>query len=256
MIDGVNKLTETRYGQMVYNANDEYIGKSLGLYGEWAQLEKEFLTPYIPYGGVCIDVGAYIGTSTLFFADSVGPEGIVIAFEPEQMMFQLLCANIALNNFLNVRVFNCAADAAPGMLKVTDLNYREPNNFAGANVREDNGYPIEARTLDDCAVPAVDLIKIDVEGWESNVVNGAVQTIQTHQPFIYAKYHPEEDSEDLVQLIQSFEYDVYEHNVAAYNPRNFKKASSDFLKNIKEVNLFCVPKSKELMIDELPLMPE
>ena len=252
----LNKLIKTRYGQMVYNKNDELVGKSLEEYGEWMQAEMAFLMPYISSGGVCIDVGAYIGTHALFFANAVGSKGIVIAFEPEQIMYQLLSANISLNHYVNIRAFNCAVDETAGLVQITDMDYREPNNFAAASISRFAGYPIEARTIDDCSLPSVDLIKIDVSGWEPEAVMSASQTIRQHQPFIYARHLPFDQSTDLIQLIQSYDYDVYEHKVSGFNPKNFKKSSSDFLKDYEETNLFCVPKSKEIMVDELTLLPE
>ena len=255
-MDVLNKITKTRYGQMIYNKNDEIIGRSLEEYGEWMQAEMSFLTPYIPVEGVCIDVGAYIGTHSLFFASAVGPKGIVIAFEPEQIMYQLLSANISMNHHVNIRAFNCAVDATQGLVQISDMDYRTPNNFAAATVSHFAGYPIEARTIDDCSVPVVHLIKIDVSGMEPEVINGAEQTLRMHQPFIYARHLPFEQSADLVQLIQSFDYDVYEHKVCGFNPKNLKKKMSRFLTDYEETNLFCVPKSKEMLIDELSLLPE
>jgi FkbM family methyltransferase len=250
-----NKIVDTRYGKMLINENDELIGKSLEQYGEWAQSEMAFLTPYIPYGGIVADVGAYIGTHTLFFADAVGPNGIVIAFEPQQIMFQLLSANVALNHYLNVRGFCFAVDQAPGLVQIPEVDYREPNNFGSSSISQFGGYPIEARTVDGCSFPALDLLKIDVEGYEPEVITGGSQTIMMHQPFIYVKYLPDLQSEDLVQLIESFDYDVYEHDAPGYNPNNFKKRSSDFLRDYSEKNLFCVPKSKGIMVD-LPLLSQ
>ena len=255
MINEINKITQTRYGKMLYNKNDTLVGKSLEQYGEWCQLELEFLTPYIPYGGICVDIGAYIGTHTLFFAEAVGRDGLVVAFEPQQPMFQLLCGNVAMNDHLNVRAFNLALDELSGLVHITDIDYREANNFSAAATSRYAGYPIEARTLDDCSLPAMDLLKIDVEGFEPEVINSASVAIQTHQPFIYIEYQPEEQSQDIVQLIQAMNYDVYEHNISAFNPRNFKKCPRDIFQGLTLTNLFCVPKSKEMMLD-LPLKPE
>jgi FkbM family methyltransferase len=255
MINEVNKIVQTRYGKMLYNKHDTTIGKSLEKYGEWCQLELEFLTPYIPYGGICVDVGAYIGTHTLFFAEAVGREGIVVAFEAQQPMFQLLCGNVALNHHLNVRAFNLALDETPGLVHINNIDYREPNHFGGAAISRYEGYPIEARTLDDCSLPAVDLLKIDVEGFEPEVINSAVVAIRMYQPFIYIEYQPMEQSQDLVPLIQALDYDVYEHDVTLFNPRNFKKCYEDMFQGLTMTNLFCVPKSKEMVID-LPLKPE
>ena len=58
---------ECRYGRMLVFASDEVIGRSLVLYGEWAEHELRCLRPYIRPGSTVIDVGAYIGTHALPF---------------------------------------------------------------------------------------------------------------------------------------------------------------------------------------------
>lgn len=255
MFDELNVMTDTRYGKMLYNSNDTFIGKSLEEYGEWAQLEMEFLTPYIPLGGICVDIGAYIGTHTLFFADAVGPTGIVVAFEAQQPMFQILCANVALNHLLNIRAFNVAVDETSGVAQINHMDYMQPNHFGAVSISRFDGYPVESRTLDECSLPSLDFLKIDVEGFEAEVLSGAMQTIQTHQPFIYAEYDAINQSQDLVELMHSMDYDVYEYNSAAFNPKNFKRSRKDIFNGYTEPHIFCVPKSKGLEID-MPLMPE
>lgn len=255
MREELNVLTDTRYGKMLYNQNDSFIGKSLDLYGEWMQSEMEFLTPFVSFGGIVADVGAYIGTHTLFFSEAVGPKGIVVAFEPQQMMFQLLCANMAMNHILNVRAFNLAVDQSSGVVQIPDFDYRSSDHFGSAALNRFEGHPVEARTFDECAMPSLDLIKIDVEGSEAEVIHGAFQAIQIHQPFIYVEYQPLNQSEDLVSLLHSLDYDVYEHTASGFRPQNFKKSTDPFLAGYSETNLFCSPRSKGLMID-LPLKPE
>lgn len=98
----LNKLINTRYGQMLINSNDTIIGRYLDLYGEWYQAELDLLKDYIQPGFYCLDIGANVGTHTLFFANIVGKEGRIYSFEPQRVIFQLLSANIALNDYLNV----------------------------------------------------------------------------------------------------------------------------------------------------------
>lgn len=245
----MNKLTDTIYGKMLYNEYDTCIGKSLELYGEWAQEEIEFLKPYIPRGGVCIDVGANIGTHTLAFANAVGPEGTVASFEPERINFQLLCANIALNQCLNIWTFPFAVGETSKTVRFPHLNYNQSINFGMVTEIKEGGYFVKAYPLDHLELPCIDLIKIDVEGQEPEVILGAKEIIRQYQPFIYAEFHPKDQSQDLVKLIQNLDYDVYVHKAAAFRHNNFKMYTTDVFGGYVESNIFCVPKSKQIKVD-------
>ncbi len=108
---------------MIFNVHDQHIGRSLDLYGEWAESELELLGLFIKPGDVVVDVGANIGTHTVFFAQRAGATGQVYAFEPQRIVFQNLCANLALNGLLNVRAFHAAASREPGTIAVPPIAY-------------------------------------------------------------------------------------------------------------------------------------
>ncbi|MBF8263180.1 MAG: methyltransferase, FkbM family [Parachlamydiales bacterium] len=250
-----NRFTDTRYGKMLYNQNDYILGKSLEQYGEWSQSEMDFLSAYIPYGGVCIDVGANVGTHTLFFANAVGPQGSVIAFEPQPIIFYLLCANIALNEHFHVSASNVAISSSSGLIHFPYVDYQNPYNFGLVGMSAEGGYPVQSRALDDYGFASIDLIKIDVEGSEPEVIMGAVRCIEKFQPLIYSEYHPTVHSQNLAKLIQELGYDVYLHHAVSFNPENFKGDRTNFHGDYQETNVFCVPKSKNLAVD-LPKMEE
>ena len=212
------------------------------------RLEMDLMKPYIPLGGLCVDVGANIGTHTLFFAKCVGPEGVVFSFEPERTLFQLFCANVALNDHLNVLTFNTALDKAPGSARLPAVDFREFGNFGSFRLQQEGGYNVAVQTLDNYLFPFLDLIKIDVEGNEPEVVLGSSKTIAKHRPFIYSEYHPKMHSQDLLKLLTSLDYVIYGHNACAYNPQNFKKNPLDLFGSYLESNIFCVPKEKKLEV--------
>ena len=92
-----NRSAECRYGTLLFNQNDRFIGKSLELYGEYSEGEIDLFRQVVQPGTIVLEIGANIGTHTLFFARQVGHDGLVIAFEPQRLVFQCLCANMALN---------------------------------------------------------------------------------------------------------------------------------------------------------------
>jgi hypothetical protein len=126
-----NRVKTCRYGQMVFNANEFYIGRSLDLYGEFSEGEVELFRQVLQAGDVVIDVGANGGAHTLFFARHVGLRGGVLAFEPQRLPFQTLCANMALNHVTNVWCFPPAVGAAHGAIAAPALDPLARNNFGG-----------------------------------------------------------------------------------------------------------------------------
>jgi FkbM family methyltransferase len=244
----INRLAKTRYGSMIYNRNDQFIGKSLELYGEWSQNELDFMGRYISEGDYCIDVGANIGTHALYFADLVGKTGCVAAFEPQRIVFQLLCANIALNQHMNVNTFNTAVTASEQIVHLPNLDPLVFNNFGAASLQpsSNTAYPVKGIPLDALSFPRLDFIKIDAEGSEPEIVRGAVELLQKHQPLVYAEYYPERHSECLIHLFRTLDYRVYMHPTPSFNPSNFNKEAKNIFGEYVEHSLFCVPKTKAL----------
>ena len=126
-----HRLKRCRHGHFLYNVNDLYIGKSLDLYGEFSELELHLLGQWIRPGDVVLDVGANVGTHCVFFARQVGPAGRVLAFEPQRLTFQMLCANIALNDLTNVDCRQAAVGRTPGEILVPYLDPLRQQNFGG-----------------------------------------------------------------------------------------------------------------------------
>src|SRR4051794_34289232 len=140
-----NVLTQTRYGQMLFNRHDLYIGRSLELYGEWSEGEIELFQQVLRPGMVAVDAGANIGTHTLALAQSVAPNGVVYAFEPQRIVFQTLAANVALNSLTNVFCQQRALGEAPGIARVPPMDYATANNFGGVELSGTaaDGEPVE-----------------------------------------------------------------------------------------------------------------
>jgi hypothetical protein len=72
-----SRITDTRYGPVLFNVNDLYVGRSLKMYGEWSGLEtSEVYVNEIKHGNVVLDVGANIGSMAMVFSHLVGPTGL------------------------------------------------------------------------------------------------------------------------------------------------------------------------------------
>jgi FkbM family methyltransferase len=247
----LNVLAETRHGKILYNKNDLIIGKSIALYGEWAQSEFDFIEQYIQPGDVCVDAGANIGTHTLFLAKTVGPNGFVFSFEMQRIPFQLLCANIALNDYLNVEACCFALSNQTGSVPVGLVDFESEYNYGQVSLKDtyQSYHSVPSVMLDSLKIERLDFFKIDVEGFECEVLEGSIDTIRRCKPLIYLEYHPKEQKESLLPFLSSLGYFVYVHFASFFNPLNFNSNPLDFSDGYKEPHIFCVHSSRKLHVN-------
>ncbi len=245
-----NVLTETRHGLFLFNRHDAYIGRSLDRYGEWSEGEIMLLGQALRPGMVAIDAGANIGTHTVPLARAVGPNGVVYAFEPQRIVYQTLVANVALNSLANVFCQQRALGSEAGVVQIPPLDYGAANNFGGVELggalepgAAPTGEPVEVVRIDDFALAACHLIKIDVEGMELAVLRGAADTIKRCQPILYVEADREARRDALIWWLDDHGYTMYWHPVPLYNPANFKGDAEDVFPGTISLNLLALPKS-------------
>ncbi len=238
-----NAISRCRYGLMIYNRHDLYVGRSLAAYGEFAELEIDLFRQIVCPGQTVLDVGANVGTHTLWLAQAVGPTGLVYAFEPQRIVFQMLCANLALNGILNVRAYQAALGAQAGSITVPPLDYQRPNNFGGVSLDSRGaGESVPLLTVDGLGLQACHLMKVDVEGMEGDVLAGAEQTIRRLRPVLYVENDREEKSAELIARLQALDYRLWWHLPPLYNPNNFLGNPTDIFPRILSVNMLCLPR--------------
>lgn len=109
-----HRIRKTRHGIFLINKEDTFVGRSLDMYGEWCQSEVVLFSKVVREGDVVIDVGANIGAFSIPLAKFVGQKGAVVAFEPQRQLFQLLSANVALNELNNAFVYQKAVGVSSG----------------------------------------------------------------------------------------------------------------------------------------------
>jgi FkbM family methyltransferase len=236
-------LGEWRYGLCAYNRNDRYIGRSLEVYGEYSELETRFLAQWLRPDDVVVEAGANIGPITVPLARAVGPGGRVFAYEPQRLVFQLLCCNLALNELGNVVARPHALGGRAGTARVPAIPPSAAHNFGGVALAAAGaeGEPVAVERIDDLGLAACRLVKIDVEGMETEVLEGARATIARVRPLLYVENDRAERSPALIGLVQSLGYRAFWHLPPLFNPANFAGRADNLFGNIVSVNLFCVP---------------
>jgi len=136
---------------------------------------------------VFVDVGANVGTVTAVAALAVGPTGRVVAIEPHPSTFRNLERTVAVNGFTNVVCRQVACGAAAGSVLFSDERRKDDNNRVQTGAPSDRGrgpatvhvpsVPL-GDVLRDLAVTRVDLLKVDVEGFELEVLRGMGPTLE------------------------------------------------------------------------------
>jgi FkbM family methyltransferase len=239
------KLTRTRYGLMVYPANDIFIGPCLETYGEYGPEEGNIFRQIVNPGDVVADVGANIGSHTLLFSELVGPAGQVLAFEPQRKIFHMLCANLALNGIANVATYQNGVGGEPGVLMVSSPGTQEMANFGGISLAEQGNEAVGILTLDSLGLERLDFVKIDVEGMEEAVIRGGETTIRRLKPKLYVENDGGEEkiekSASLIRAIRDLGYRLWWHVAPLYQPGNYRGHNQNiFRQNIVSVSMLCI----------------
>ncbi len=247
---GFNELRLCRSGPMVYNKFDIYVGGSLKKYGEFSWYEQELFRQIVQSGSIIVEVGANIGAHTIELSRLAGTDGAVFAFEPQRIVFQSLCANLALNQCVNVFAYQEALGAENGTIVVPAANPTIRNNFGGISLLgAETGELVPLRTLDSVDLPACHFLKADVEGMEVEVLAGSRDTIHAFRPILYLENDRGTRSRELLELVMGYEYDIYWHLPPLYNPDNFAGDREDVFPGIVSVNILCMPSESEIAIN-------
>lgn len=139
-----------------------------------------------------LDVGAHIGTFSVPLGLNLPVGGQLWSFEPDEESFRLLRANLALNGLMNqtTAVPMAVSDRSTTLFSIRPDSMNTGANFLiGQRSGHASGEPISAVSIDalmvDGALDGADLIKIDVEGMETQVLKGARSTLVRCQPYLF-----------------------------------------------------------------------
>ena len=227
---------------MIFNRHDRYIGRSLELYGEFSEHEVELFGAFLQPGALVVEARANVGAHPVALSGLVGRTGAVIAFEPQRLVFHLLCANLALNSIVNVFAYQKAVGSAAGTVFVPQMDPASEANFGGLSLGAcETGEPVPVTWLDGMRFPRLDLLKADVEGMEEQVLAGAAGTIAQHRPVLYVEDDREEKSESLRARMRCLGYRIYDHTPPLFNADNFARNPQDVFRGIVSANLLGVP---------------
>jgi FkbM family methyltransferase len=158
---------------------------------EHEPIVKDFLTSHFKENQIFVDVGANVGVHSVRAASW---DMKVYAFEPNPLNLALLKRNVEINGLpMNILPYALGAK--------TEKVHLSPN-AALSRIIEKDGMDVEMRTLDSFELPGVDLLKVDVEGYELEVLKGAKNTLEKFRPVIMIEMHYWVGAESEAELFQ------------------------------------------------------
>lgn len=187
------------------------------IYFGFKEIEKEKLLHLDPNPSTIIDVGANMGEISLRFAQQY-PNAHIFSFEPHPFTFQKLQTNCSRNSFKNLTLLNLGLGSQKGEVHFEE---RASGNLGMNRVtsdREKSAHQIKVVPLDlffeENKLSSLSIIKIDVEGYEHEVLKGASNVLSQYKPLLFIELDNDNLIEqgtsaiDLVKFIRSFGYQI------------------------------------------------
>ncbi len=177
------------------------------------------LKNFIKKDWIICDIGAYIGYHTTLFSKLTGENGKIISVEPEPNNYKLLKKNIRLNNLNNVTTYSIAISDKKGKGIIYSPNENAPDSrifkVPGENRHETK---VKTDTLDNLLrkEKKINLIKIDIQGWEERALKGAGKTFKKNKDiYLITEFQPSllskagTDSKKYLKMISKFGFKIY-----------------------------------------------
>lgn len=164
--------------------NDTVITNNIKAGIPWEKFMHQYFKKYSDKNKIALDIGSNIGTHTIYLSDYFKE---VYAFEPQKNIFKILELNVKLNNSTNIITHNFGLGDVNKNEKMESYDVNSLVNQGAIGIDKtgnSNGETINIKILDEMNLDNIKFIKIDVEGYEYNVLKGAKKTIEKSRPII------------------------------------------------------------------------
>ncbi len=172
--------------RMIVDLRDGGLGRPLYRQRTFERAETAFISQFLHEGMTFLDVGANIGYHTLLASIRVGGTGCVIAYEPDPWNYELLTRNMTLNGIDNIHASRMALGRAPGEGALAKSHSNFGDHRLGVHILGRESVTVPVDTLDSQlkapSFPLIDLMKIDVQGYEAEVFAGMASTLKAAPP--------------------------------------------------------------------------
>jgi len=202
--------------------NDVGISEELLMFHTHEPLSTKLLSPLLKKDMYCLDVGSNIGYYVCLESNAIGNNGKVISIEPSPINFKYLKKNVELQNTSNIEIHNFAcgnenneiefyvSDRSNWSRVATDKFIDAPPDVIVQTIK------VPMKTIDsfieEKSLPRLDFIRMDVEGFEVNILEGMHQTLEKFQPMLHMEIHlfllGISETKKLLQNIQKHGYEI------------------------------------------------
>lgn len=239
--------------QLFVSPENGFIDKHIFLYGVYEPFMLDLFSSHLKAGQTFIDIGANIGQHSMYAASIVGETGSVHAFEPIPSLYEQIQDSIKANAFEEiVHAHNCALGEEEKVEKL----FVSKNKGGSSLVNDDEtqeriSVHIKNGDKELSAIPNIDVIKIDVEGYEYEVLRGIRQTLTTHRPIIFIEFsgnfyytQGNNNGANILKLLRDLGYELFDIE------DNLTKITDDVLfdetisKTRVQTNLLCIVRKK------------
>lgn len=218
---GVDKNITFRGSTYKVPTTDTAVVPSM-MSGDYENTELDMFNKLLKTNNVVLDIGANVGVYSIEASKKIGKKGKVFAFEPVPENVELLKFNLAANNASNVAVIPAGVGSKDGKLKLYLAEHSIATHSAGKI--SDKFIEVATFAIDSFVksqkLKKIDMIKIDIEGYEGYAIEGAMKTIIKQQPILFIEfsadhlkrcgYSPTQQAKTLLQLYK-YCYHIDEH---------------------------------------------
>lgn len=189
------------------------------IYFGFKEQSREKLLALLKDGDIVLDIGANIGDVSLQSSRIVGDKGVIYSFEPDPINLNRFKLNEKLNQFKNIKLFNFGLGNKNGKYSIVIRdNSNRGMNFLTESLNNNEQY-CEIKILDEFVlencINKIDLIKIDVEGFEMKVLEGAAKTIEGFKPKLFIEIDNQNlikqgsSAKDVMKFLEKYNYNIF-----------------------------------------------
>lgn len=189
-----------------------YSNQTILVVGDYELIVQRWLEDNLTRGDVFLDVGSNLGFILLVGARLVGQDGRAIGFEPVPSLCAVAREQLALNGFCHGDVYMCALGATlgTGMLRVSSDTHSTSRIVEGMDEIDSKSIPVCIETLDNMilagTLPAPNAIKVDAEGYEDRVLEGARTVLRKIRPKLMCEVHEPDVAARVVHILERSRY--------------------------------------------------
>ncbi len=244
------KIVETKFGKIVVNINDEYIGKSFLYKNYWAEDEIMGISKVLELKCknkekiIFYDIGANIGSHSLALSQIFNNRITIKAFEAQFTIYKMFKQTIDINKIKNIELYNNAVSNKNNeIIRIELPDYSKFNNFGAfelhrpfknstnLNIRKCGVYENVKTIKLDNFDEEVDFIKMDIEGMESVAIEGSKNIIKKFRPILYIELL-KTNNEEIINYFKNNNYRIYLTSNNAFLIPNESKINFTGLKRL------------------------